>query len=247
MAKVKTAAKTVKKVAPEKKTVAEAKKDVTAKKAVAAKKAAPKKAATPKKAVAVKKAVPKKAVATKKAAAPKKAVTAKKAIVKKITTAKKPVATKKVAAAAKKSTTAKKVIAPAKKAAPVPKKVVGKKGRPAKAVTSAKMNKDPGAKENYGPRIKELRISCKLTQGQVAEALGVTPGYISNVENNRTAMSLHILIYFAKLTGQTLDSLVGSLEPDYTESALDKKLTQQMRSLSDADKEKLIKTLRVWG
>ena len=29
----------------------------------------------------------------------------------------------------------------------------------------------------------------KLTQAEVAKALNVTPGYISNVENNRTAMS----------------------------------------------------------
>ena len=44
--------------------------------------------------------------------------------------------------------------------------------------------------ENYGAMIKDLRIKNGLTQNQVAESLGVTPGYISNVENNRTAMSL---------------------------------------------------------
>jgi transcriptional regulator with XRE-family HTH domain len=102
------------------------------------------------------------------------------------------------------------------------------------------------SKENYGPRIKELRIACKLTQGKVASALGVTPGYISNVENNRTAMSLRILIYFARLTGQTLDSLVGSLEPEYKANALDNKLFEQISRMSDSDKEKLIKTLKIW-
>ena len=43
--------------------------------------------------------------------------------------------------------------------------------------------------ENLGSRMKELRIKMKLTQAEVAKALNVTPGYISNVENNRTAMS----------------------------------------------------------
>ena len=42
--------------------------------------------------------------------------------------------------------------------------------------------------ENYGTHIKHIRQKMGLTQNQVAEALGVTPGYISNVENNRTAM-----------------------------------------------------------
>ncbi|MDD5999773.1 MAG: helix-turn-helix transcriptional regulator, partial [Lachnospiraceae bacterium] len=53
--------------------------------------------------------------------------------------------------------------------------------------------------EEYGTLIKELRIKNGLTQNQVAESLGVTPGYISNVENNRTAMSLRILTYYARL------------------------------------------------
>ena len=72
--------------------------------------------------------------------------------------------------------------------------------------------------ENYGTLIKNLRIQNGLTQNQVAEALGVTPGYISNVENGRTAMSLRILTYYARLVGCSLDSLVGELEPEYTET-----------------------------
>ena len=38
-------------------------------------------------------------------------------------------------------------------------------------------------KDNYGTKIKDLRIKNGLTQNQIAEAPGVTPGYISNVEN----------------------------------------------------------------
>ena len=63
--------------------------------------------------------------------------------------------------------------------------------------------------DNYGELIKSYRIDLGLTQGQVASELDVTPGYISNVENGRTAMSLRILIYYAKLMGVSLDSLVG--------------------------------------
>ena len=69
--------------------------------------------------------------------------------------------------------------------------------------------------ENYGSLVKKLRIQAGLTQNQVAVSLGVTPGYISNVENNRTAMSLRILTYYARLVGRSLDSLVGELEPEF--------------------------------
>ena len=67
--------------------------------------------------------------------------------------------------------------------------------------------------ENYGALVKSLRQKMGLTQNQVAESLGVTPGYISNVENNRTAMSLRILTYYARLIGCSLDALVGQNIP----------------------------------
>ena len=100
--------------------------------------------------------------------------------------------------------------------------------------------------ENYGTLVKNLRIQNNLTQNQVAEALGVTPGYISNVENNRTAMSLRILTYYARLVGCSLDSLVGELEPEYAETALDRKLYQAILTLDMEAKEKLLKTIELW-
>ena len=100
--------------------------------------------------------------------------------------------------------------------------------------------------ENYGTLIKELRIKNGLTQNQVAESLGVTPGYISNVENNRTAMSLRILTYYARLVGCSLDSLVGELEPNYSETALDRELYNAIIELDIKTKEKLLKTLEIW-
>ena len=100
--------------------------------------------------------------------------------------------------------------------------------------------------ENYGILVKNLRIQNGLTQNQVAEALGVTPGYISNVENNRTAMSLRILTYYARLVGCSLDSLVGELEPDYSETALDRKLYEAIIQLDTETKEKILKTIEVW-
>ena len=101
--------------------------------------------------------------------------------------------------------------------------------------------------ENYGAKIKELRIQNNLTQNQVAESLGVTPGYISNVENNRTAMSLRILMYYARLIGCSLDSLVGELEPEYTETALDRELHEAILKLDHDIKEKLLKTIELWS
>lgn len=101
--------------------------------------------------------------------------------------------------------------------------------------------------ENYGSLIKNLRQKMGLTQNQVADSLGVTPGYISNVENNRTAMSLRVLTYYARLIGCSLDSLVGELDPEYSETALDRKLYQSIVKLDVDTKEKILKTIEIWN
>ena len=100
--------------------------------------------------------------------------------------------------------------------------------------------------DNYGEQIKSYRIKLGLTQNQVAAEMDVTPGYISNVENGRTAMSLRFLIYYAKLMGVTLDELVGTLEPEYTSNALENALMAEISKMDDAKKEKLLKTIRIW-
>ena len=109
-----------------------------------------------------------------------------------------------------------------------------------------KNQKDGNFEENLGSRVKKLRQEMNLTQAEVADALHVTPGDISNVENNRTAMSLRILIYYAKLMNTTLDSLVGSLEPAYKENALDNEVMHLVAQMNDLEKQKLINTLRIW-
>lgn len=99
---------------------------------------------------------------------------------------------------------------------------------------------------NLGGKMKELRIQKKLTQAEVAASLGVTPGYISNVENNRTAMSLRILVYYAKLLNTSLDSLVGKIDSEYQTSALDREIMDELAEMSIEDKEKLLQTICLW-
>lgn len=112
----------------------------------------------------------------------------------------------------------------------------------------AENKKEHSAKDNYiyGKRIKELRIQMGLTQNEVAAALEVTPGYISNVENGRTSMSLRMLIYYSKLADMSLDSLIGRIEPEYTEAAIDNELFSEIKKMSTSDKEKLLRSIQTW-
>ena len=94
---------------------------------------------------------------------------------------------------------------------------------------------------DLGAKVKKLRISHGLTQEDVAKALDVTPGYISNVENGRNLMTLRMLSYYAELTGVSLDYLAGSVD-----TALDNEIMQIVQKLDADTKEKLISTLRIW-
>ena len=98
---------------------------------------------------------------------------------------------------------------------------------------------------DLGRKVKELRIANHLTQEQVAKALGVTPGYISNVENNRSLMTLKMLIYYSKLTGKSLDYLAGVISTDYADEALDREILAQAQGLSRDKKNKLIQIIQV--
>ena len=59
-------------------------------------------------------------------------------------------------------------------------------------------------------------------------------------------MSLRLLIYYAKLIGVTLDELVGNLEPEYTSNALENALIAEISKMDDTEKEKLLKTIKIW-
>ena len=100
--------------------------------------------------------------------------------------------------------------------------------------------------EQLGQVVKKIRMDLGLTQSEVAEALHVTPGYVSNVENNRTAMSLRVLVYYAELTNTTLDTLVGLTHSDYHATALDNNIMKEISSMEMKDKEKLLQILRLW-
>ena len=98
---------------------------------------------------------------------------------------------------------------------------------------------------NLARKVKQLRIANNLTQSDVARELNVSPGFISNVENGRTAMPLRLLIYYAKMTGTTLDMLVGDMIPEYRDDALDNAVLEVIKSLSAAQKEKLLRVLEI--
>ena len=107
------------------------------------------------------------------------------------------------------------------------------------------MNSDNDENSKYGPIIKKMRLQRGMSQIQVAAAIQVSPGYLSNVENNRLTMSLSKLILFAKLMEMSLDELVGVLIPEYKKRAVEHQLCDTIKELTPLEQSKLLEIIRI--
>lgn len=84
-----------------------------------------------------------------------------------------------------------------------------------------------------GQRVRKRRQTMKLTQQQLAEALGVTAQHISAIEKDKRAPSLDSLARLAEELGVTVDFLVTGKEGVITDIIpairADKKLNIEMK------------------
>lgn len=62
---------------------------------------------------------------------------------------------------------------------------------------------------NFNIRLKQLRQKHKLTQGELADILGLKPTAISNYESQRNEPSFDKLITLSKYFDVTIDYLLG--------------------------------------
>ncbi|MFN3657416.1 MAG: short-chain fatty acyl-CoA regulator family protein [Pseudolabrys sp.] len=53
------------------------------------------------------------------------------------------------------------------------------------------------AKTFVGPQLRQLRRERKLTQAEMAKALGISPGYVNLLENNQRSLSVRLLMALA--------------------------------------------------
>jgi transcriptional regulator with XRE-family HTH domain len=61
---------------------------------------------------------------------------------------------------------------------------------------------------DVGGRIREIREKRGMTQDQLADAIGISKGFLSEVENNKRNVSSQILLRIAKALGASVDYLL---------------------------------------
>lgn len=67
-------------------------------------------------------------------------------------------------------------------------------------------------KSSFGDNLKALRLEKKLSQGKLAQMIGVTQQCVSEWENKNTEPTLTYLLLLADLFGVSIDTLCGRTE-----------------------------------
>ena len=98
-----------------------------------------------------------------------------------------------------------------------------------------------------GERIRKRRHALKITQQELAKALGVTPQHISGIEQEKRSPSLSFLSKLAEELGVTTDYLLSGKEGIITNTIpaikADKSLTLKVKRTLIA----LVEELRATG
>ena len=98
-----------------------------------------------------------------------------------------------------------------------------------------------------GKELKRLRTEHTYTQEQMAEQLGCTPAFISNIENNRARLNLRVLAYYAKLFHASVDSILktgqNKAEPQNASDALDAEALEVLHQFPPSKQKQIIKIL----
>ncbi len=96
--------------------------------------------------------------------------------------------------------------------------------------------------------LKKARIINGLAQKDIAQALGTTTTYISNIENGKTKLNLQVIIAYSQICCFSIDHLIDSVcipSKEDTLDVLDYKIYMKVKKLSKEDKIKLIKIINI--
>lgn len=95
-----------------------------------------------------------------------------------------------------------------------------------------------------GSRIKEIRISRKLTQDNLADMVDCNTSHISNVENNHTKVSLNVLLAIANALDTSIDSLLAE-QYGNTALAIENEILRAVRKCDDSTKTKILRIVEI--
>jgi transcriptional regulator with XRE-family HTH domain len=81
---------------------------------------------------------------------------------------------------------------------------------------------------DIGSHIKELRLEKNLSRKALSELIGLSPGYIEEIESNKKKPTIDTLLKFSAFYSVTISELIGEIQND---------LAPELRELLDTAKQ----------
>ena len=112
--------------------------------------------------------------------------------------------------------------------------------------TDWRMNMNQIDYENLGTRMKELRIKMKLNSGRSCQSSERNP----RLHQQRGEQPYRYVSAYPDLLRKTAEYFPGfphrQIDSEYRETALDREISEQVHKLEIPQKQKLLKTMKVW-
>lgn len=99
-----------------------------------------------------------------------------------------------------------------------------------------------------GLKMKELRNELGISQQTIANDIGATVAFVSNIENNKVKMNLRMVVYYAAMCNVPIDVLIdaGRKNKRYTEGqAIDSQIMDTLQQFSVEEKHKILQMLQI--
>lgn len=99
-----------------------------------------------------------------------------------------------------------------------------------------------------GLKMKELRMAAGISQQAVANDIGATIAFVSNIENNKAKINLRMLIYYSNMCQVPIDVILdaGRPEKQYSDDeALNHQILEAITTMSYSEKQKLLQILQI--
>lgn len=98
--------------------------------------------------------------------------------------------------------------------------------------------------EKIGQKLKEVRIARELTQENIASNAGINTSHVSNIETNKTKVSLSTLVRICNALNVSVDYILGE-DLNNSSIAIDRQILSEIQNFDNEKKEQLLRIAKV--
>ena len=101
-----------------------------------------------------------------------------------------------------------------------------------------------GQLQEIGARVKKARLDRGWTQGRLAEAVGISASFLSNIEVGRQAMNVRTLLAISNVLNVSADWLLNT-ETDSGARAVSEEIERELASCTPKERDTILRLVQL--